>query len=78
MSITVYTNSSCPYCIKLKKFLKDNGVNFKEINISVYPEAAKELKNKTGQTGVPVTIFGNHKIVGFDENRLRNLLKIKQ
>jgi glutaredoxin 3 len=78
MTIKVYTNSSCPYCIKLKNFLKKNGVKFKEINISRYPEAAKELKRKTGQTGVPVTLFGSHKIVGFDENRLRNLLKIKQ
>jgi len=77
MNVKVYTNSSCPYCIKLKKFLKDNGVRFKEINISVYPQAAKELKNKTGQTGVPVTLFGNHKIVGFDELKLRRLLKIK-
>ncbi len=76
--IKVYTNSSCPYCIKLKNFLKKNGVKFKEINISKYPEAAKELKNKTGQTGVPVTLFGSHKIIGFDENRLRNLLKIKR
>jgi glutaredoxin 3 len=77
MSIIVYTNSNCPYCIRLKKFLKDNGVKFKEINISVYPDAAKELKNKTGQTGVPVTLFGNHKIIGFDENRLRRVLNIK-
>lgn len=76
--IKVYTNSSCPYCIKLKTFLKKNGIKFKEINISKYPEAAKELKNKTGQTGVPVTLFGNNKIIGFDENRLRSLLKIKR
>ena len=77
MSIKVYTNSSCPYCIRLKRFLKKHGVKFKEINISVYPEAAKELKSKTGQTGVPVTLFGNHKIVGFDELKLKKLLKIK-
>ena len=77
MSIKVYTNSSCPYCIKLKRFLKKHGIKFKEINISVYPEAAKELKSKTGQTGVPVTLFGNHKIVGFDELKLKKLLKIK-
>jgi len=76
--IRVYTSSNCPYCIRLKKFLKDNRVKFKEINISVYPEAAKELKNKTGQTGVPVTLFGNNKIVGFDEHRLRKVLNIKR
>jgi glutaredoxin 3 len=77
MNIKVYTNSSCPYCIKLKKFLKDNGVKFKEINISVYPEAAKELKDITGQTGVPVVLFGSQKIIGFDENRLKKVLNIK-
>ena len=77
MTIKVYTNSSCPYCIRAKKFLKEHGIKFKEINISVYPQAAKELKNKTGQTGVPVLLFGNHKIVGFDENKLKKILNIK-
>jgi glutaredoxin len=77
MNIKIYTNSNCPYCIKLKKFLKEHGVKFKEINLSVYPEAAKELKYITGQTGVPVVLFGSQKIVGFDEHRLRRVLNIK-
>lgn len=77
MSIKVYTSSSCSYCNKLKKFLKEHGVRFKEINISVYPEAAKELRDITGQTGVPVVLFGSQKIVGFDEHRLRKVLNIK-
>ncbi len=77
MTIKVYTNSSCPYCTRAKRFLKEHGIKFKEINISTYPQAAKELKEKTGQTGVPVILTGNHKIVGFDENKLRNILKIK-
>jgi len=77
MTIKVYTNSSCPYCTRVKKFLKEHNIKFKEINISVYPQAAKELKSKTGQTGVPVVLTGSHKIVGFDENKLRNILKIK-
>ena len=77
MTIKVYTNSSCPHCTRTKKFLKDNGIKFTEINISTYPQAAKELKEKTGQTGVPVILFGNNKIVGFDENKLKRLLKIK-
>ncbi len=77
MTIKLYTNSSCPHCIRAKKFLKDHDIKFKEINISKYPGAAKELKRKTGQTGVPVILFGNHKIVGFDENKLKRLLNIK-
>ena len=77
MTIKVYTNSSCPYCSRVKGFLKEHDIKFKEINISTYPSAAKELKEKTGQTGVPVIFAGNHKIVGFDESKLRRILKIK-
>jgi glutaredoxin 3 len=77
MTIKVYTNSSCPYCTRVKKFLKEHNIKFKEINISTYPSAAKELKSITGQTGVPVILMGSHKIVGFDESKLRRLLNIK-
>ncbi len=77
MTIKVYTNSSCPYCTRVKSFLKEHDIKFKEINISTYPSAAKELKEKTGQTGVPVILAGNHKIVGFDESKLRRILKVK-
>ncbi len=77
MTIKVYTSSSCPYCMRVKKFLKEHGIKFKEINVSRYPEAAKELKRKTGQTGVPVILFGNHKVVGFDEGKLRRFLNIR-
>lgn len=77
MKVLVYTNSSCPYCKKTKDFLKKHRVKFKEINISKYPSAAKELRGKTGQAGVPVTLAGNHKIIGFNEEKLRRILKIK-
>ena len=77
MTIKVYTNSSCPYCTRVKSFLKEHNIKFKEINISTYPSAAKELKERTGQAGVPIILAGNHKIVGFDESKLRRILKIK-
>lgn len=76
MKPVVYTSSSCAYCKKLKKFLKENGVKFKEINISRHPEAAGELKKKTGQTGVPVTLYGSKKVVGFNKEKLKRVLKI--
>ena len=77
MKIKVYTTLSCPHCIKVKNFLKENGVKFKEINLTRYPSAAKELERITGQTGVPVIFAGGHKIIGFDEDKLRRILKIK-
>jgi glutaredoxin-like YruB-family protein len=77
MTVKVYTNSSCPHCIRVKKFLKEHNIKFKEINISAHPQAAKELKGITGQTGVPVVLTGSHKIIGFNESKLRGILKIK-
>ena len=77
MRVKVYTSSTCPYCTKVKKFLKQNNVKFKEINITKHPEAARELKKKTGQSGVPVTIAGGKKIVGFNEDKLKRVLKIR-
>lgn len=77
MKVKVYTSSSCPYCNKVKRFLKKHNVKFKEINVSKFPSAAKELKRKTGQTGVPVVLAGSKKVVGFNEPKLRRVLKIK-
>jgi len=36
-------------------------------------EAAREMITVSGQRGVPVTIFGDAVIVGFDAKRLREL-----
>jgi len=77
MRVLVYTSSSCPYCKKVKNFLREHSVTFKEINLNFHRSAARELKEKTGQTGVPVILAGNYKIIGFDENKLRRILRIK-
>lgn len=76
MKVKVYTSSSCPYCNMVKKFLREHGVKFKEINISKKPNAARELAKKTGQVGVPVTIIGNKKVIGFNKEKLKKILNI--
>ena len=51
----------------MKKYLKENRVSFKEINIERDPSAARDVATKTGQTGVPVVKIGSKWIVGFDK-----------
>ncbi len=47
---------------------------YKEIDVSRDSAAAEEMVNLTGQMGVPVTVIDGQAVVGFDRNRIRELL----
>ena len=58
----------------VKEFLSQKGVSYKEIDVSLDQNAARELVNRTGQMGVPVTIIDGQTIVGFDRTQLEQVL----
>ena len=53
----------------MKRYFREKGVSFKEINIERDP-AARDIVRKTGQSGVPVIKIGGAWIVGFDRDRI--------
>lgn len=59
-AVTMYTTSWCGYCVRLKRHLKDAGVNFAEVNIETDPAAADLVQRANGgnQT-VPTLIFAD-------------------
>ncbi|MDT8715646.1 glutathione S-transferase N-terminal domain-containing protein [Clostridium sp. 19966] len=67
MSVTVYTTNTCPWCVKAKAYLKEKGVEYKEVNVSQDRQAAMEMINKSGQRGVPVLDIDGNIVVGFDK-----------
>jgi glutaredoxin 3 len=69
-TVTVYTTSTCPWCVRAKEYLKQKGVPFRERNIEFDRAAAQEVAQRSGQRGVPVIIAGDDVIVGFDRPRL--------
>lgn len=75
MTIKVYSTPSCPWCSRAKQFFKENKVNFEDIDVSTDVNAAREMVKKSGQMGVPVIDFNGEIIVGFNEPRLRELIK---
>jgi glutaredoxin 3 len=75
--VTVYSTESCPWCAKTKDLLKKNTVSFKSIDVGKDEKGAKEMVKKSGQMGVPVIDIDGEIIVGFDESKLKKLLKIK-
>ncbi|MDQ3913155.1 MAG: glutathione S-transferase N-terminal domain-containing protein [Actinomycetota bacterium] len=72
--VVVFSTSSCPWCTRAKRYLKESGVRFKEVNIERDPKAAQDLVKKTGQMGVPVVKVGSKWIVGFDQPRIEKEL----
>ena len=72
--ITVYSTSTCPYCIRAKQFLKDNNIEFEDIDVSVDQEKAQEMVEKTSQMGVPVLDIDGEVIVGFDKDAISKAL----
>jgi glutaredoxin 3 len=58
----------------VKQFLSQRGVNYEERDVSRNQTYARELVNNTGQMGVPVTVFNGEIVVGFDRQRLEQLI----
>jgi len=73
--IKVYSTPTCPWCMKLKAWLKQKGVQYKDIDVSDDDSAAEEMMKKSGQMGVPQTEINGKIIVGFDQEAIEAELK---
>lgn len=76
-AVKVFSTPICPYCVALKEFLKEQNVEFEEIDVSQNQLAAEEVVARTGQMGVPVVEIDGELVVGFDREKISQLLKIK-
>ena len=72
--IVVYSTQTCPHCVYLKDFLKENKIEFEDIDVGADQEKAKEMVEKTGQMGVPVIEIDGEFIIGFNEAKIREKL----
>lgn len=75
--ITVYSTPTCPYCHQAKDFLKENNVEFEDIDVSTDQAKAQEMIDKSGQMGVPVIDIDGEILIGFDKKKLAELAGIK-
>ena len=76
-NVTIYSTPTCVYCNMAKSFFKANNVAFTEHNVASDLEARKAMIDKTGQMGVPVIDLGSEVVIGFNEEKIKSVLKIK-
>ena len=64
-----------PYCKKVKEYLSEKNIEYKDYDVSTDKKAVREMYEKTNQLGVPVIIIDDADIlIGFDPSKLDELL----
>ena len=72
--VIVFTTPTCSHCNSAKRYLREKGIKFKEIDVSRNQKAAQDMVRKTGQQGVPQLWINNRPVVGFDRSKINRLL----
>lgn len=75
MKIKIYTTPTCPWCKKLKDWLKKKKLPYEDCDISESQNKIfrDELLEKSGQLAVPLVDIDGKIVVGFDEKLLGKL-----
>ncbi|KAH1033922.1 hypothetical protein AAZX31_20G004900 [Glycine max] len=72
MRISFFSRSNCRECCAVRRFFRERALRFVEINVDVFAEREKELRERTGSATVPKIFFGEKLIGGLVElNALR-------
>lgn len=81
--VTIYTTPSCHFCHMVKELLKKHYVRYEEIDVKEDLGQRQAMILISGQMGVPVIVIEDEDemepkiMVGFDKEKLLNLLDIK-
>ncbi len=72
--VTIYSTPACHFCHAAKEFFTENSIAFTEHDVASDLEKRQEMIEVTGQMGVPVIRIGDDVVVGFDEEKVKELL----
>jgi len=73
-NVIIYTTRTCVYCKMAKEYFIENNIEYEEKDVAIDSEASEEMIKKTGQLGVPVIDIDGEIIIGFDKEKIENLL----
>ena len=74
--VTIYTTPTCVYCKMSKAFFKEHSIDYTEKDVASDRAAREEMVKRSGQMGVPVIDVDGTLIVGFDKEKLSELLGV--
>ncbi len=75
--VIIFSTPTCTYCNAAKRFFREKGIQFRDVDVSRDAAAARDLVRRSGQMGVPVIDIGGKIIVGFNRPKIEQYLGIK-
>ncbi len=75
-NVIVYSKNDCPWCVKVKDFLKQNDIQFEERNADLNRAYADEVFKKSGGYALPVVDIDGKIMIGFNVKTMKEVLKI--
>lgn len=78
-TVEIYSTPTCHFCHMAKEWLGQQGIPFTNYDVGPQgdPGRRKEMIEMTGQMGVPVIKIGNDVMVGFNQEKMAELLEVK-
>ena len=74
--VILFTTPSCSWCARVKQYLREHRVRFRDIDVTRDASAASDLARR-GIRGVPVLLINNRTVVGFNKPEINRLLDIR-
>lgn len=74
--VIVFSTPTCTHCRNAKRYFRERGVRFRDVDVSKDPAAARDMVKMSGQQGVPVIKIGSKVIVGFNRPEVDKLLNL--
>jgi glutaredoxin 3 len=72
--VKIYSTPTCVYCNALKA---KNNIAFSEADVSVDEKELEKMVQISGQMGVPVVEIDDNIVIGFDKERIDQILSLK-
>ena len=72
--VIIYSTPTWPYCHKAKEYLSQKGVSYTDYDVSADRAKAKEMIDLSKQMAVPVIFIDDQFMVGFNQQKLDELL----
>lgn len=73
-NVIIYSTQTWPWCTKVKDYLDSKNVSYVDYDVAKDRDKAMEMVKKSNQQGVPVLDIDGDIVVGFDQNKINDLL----
>ena len=74
--IEIYSTPTCHFCNLAKEWFKEKGLEYIEYDVAADINKRKELVELTGQLGVPVIKIESDVLIGFNPNKMSEILSL--